>query len=48
MTYEKFEEAVRQKAEEIRKRTGSTKLIFEIRTEGGKVRLLGRPAPGKG
>ena len=48
MTYEKFEEAVRQKAEEIRKRTGSTKLIFEVRTEGGKVRLLGRPAPGKG
>ena len=48
MTYERFEELVRQKAEEIRDRTGSTKLIFEIRTEGGKVRLLGRPAPGKG
>jgi hypothetical protein len=48
MTYERFEELVRQKAEEIRNRTGSTKLVFEIRTEDGKVRLLGRPAPGKG
>ena len=48
MTYERFEELVRQKAEEIRNRTGSTKLVFEIRMEGGKVRLLGRPAPGKG
>lgn len=48
MSYERFEELVRQKAEEIRKRTGSTKLIFEIRTEGGKVRLVGRSSPGKG
>src|SRR5450759_1114213 len=48
MSYERFEELVRQKAEEIRRRTGSTKLIFEIRTEGGKVRLVGRSSPGKG
>jgi hypothetical protein len=48
MSYERFEELVRQKAEEIRRLSGSTKLIFEIRTEGGKVRLVGRPAPGKG
>jgi hypothetical protein len=48
MSYERFEELVRQKAEEIRTRTGSTKLIFEVRTEGGKVRLVGRSAVGKG
>jgi hypothetical protein len=48
LQYERFEELVRQQAEEIRKRTGSTRLVFEIRTEGGKVRLVGRPAPGKG
>lgn len=48
MSYERFEELVRQKAEEIGKRTGSTKLIFEVRTEGGKVRLVGRSSLGKG
>ncbi len=48
MSYERFEELVRQKAEEIRRRTGSTKLIFEVRMEGGKVRLVGRSAPAKG
>ncbi len=48
MSYERFEELVRQKAEEIRRRTGTGKLIFEVRTEDGKVRLVGRPAPAKG
>jgi hypothetical protein len=48
MSYERFEELVRQKAEEIRERTGSTKLVFEVRTESGKVRLVGRSGQGKG
>lgn len=46
LKYEKFEEAVRRQAEEIRKRTGSSRLAFEIQTTDGKVRLVGRPAPG--
>ena len=47
LKYEKFEEAVRRQAEEIRKRTGSSRLAFEIQTADGKVRLVGRPvAPG--
>jgi hypothetical protein len=48
MTYERFEEAVRRQADEIRQRTGSARLLFEVRVEGGKVRLVGRPAPAKG
>ncbi|MFN7986079.1 MAG: MXAN_5187 C-terminal domain-containing protein [Thermoanaerobaculia bacterium] len=46
LKYEKFEEAVRRQAEEIRKRTGSSRLSFEVQTTDGRVRLVGRPAPG--
>ena len=48
MTYDRFEELVRQRADEIRQRTGATKLVFEVRMDDGKVRLVGRPAPAKG
>ena len=44
LKYEKFEEAVRRQAEEIRRRTGSSRLVFEIQTTDGRVRLVGRPA----
>lgn len=46
LKFEKFEEAVRRQAEEIRKRTGSSRLSFEVQTTDGRVRLVGRPAPG--
>ncbi len=48
LRYEKFEEAVRRQAEEIRKRTGSSRLVFEVQTAEGRVKLVGRPvqAPG--
>jgi hypothetical protein len=46
LKYEKFEEAVRRQAEEIRKRTGSSRLSFEVQTADGRVRLVGRPSPG--
>lgn len=46
--YEKFEELIRRQADEVRKRTGSTRLVFEIQTVDGKVRLVGRAAPPKG
>ena len=36
------------RADEIRQRTGATKLVFEVRMDDGKVRLVGRPAPAKG
>ena len=45
LKYEKFEEAVRRQAEEIRRKTGSSRLVFEIQTADGRVRLVGRPAP---
>jgi len=45
LKYEKFEEAVRRQAEEIRRKTGSSRLVFEIQTSDGRVRLVGRPAP---
>jgi hypothetical protein len=48
LKYDKFEEQVRRQAEEIRRRTGSTRLVFEIQTVDGKVRLVGRTAPTKG
>lgn len=47
LKYEKFEEQVRRQADEIRKRTGTTRLVFEVQTVEGKVRLVGRPAPAK-
>jgi hypothetical protein len=48
LRYERFEELVRRQATEIRKTTGSKRLVFEIQTVDGKVRLVGRPAPAKG
>jgi len=45
LKYEKFEEAVRRQAEEIRRKTGSSRLVFEVQTADGRVRLVGRPAP---
>ena len=44
LKYERFEEAVRRQAEEIRKKTGSARLVFEVQTADGRVRLVGRPA----
>lgn len=44
MKYEKFEEAVKRQAEEIRQKTGSSRLVFEVQTTDGRVRLVGRPA----
>jgi hypothetical protein len=47
LRYEKFEEAVRRQAEDIRRKTGSARLVFEVQTADGRVRLVGRPvAPG--
>ncbi len=46
--YEKFEEAIRRQAEEIRQRTGAARLVFEVQTAEGRVRLVGRPAAPKG
>ncbi len=48
LRYEKFEELVLRQAEEIRKKTGCRRLVFEVHTQDGKVRLVGRPAPAKG
>ncbi len=47
LRYERFEELVRKQAEEIRRRTGSSKLMFEVVTQDGKVKLIGRPSPAK-
>ena len=44
LRYEKFEESVRRQADEIRKKTGSSRLVFEVQTTDGRVRLVGRPA----
>lgn len=44
LKYEKFEESVRRQADEIRKKTGSSRLVFEVQTTDGRVRLVGRPA----
>jgi hypothetical protein len=43
LKYEKFEESVRRQADDIRRKTGSSKLVFEVQTTDGKVRLIGRP-----
>jgi hypothetical protein len=48
LRYDKFEEAVLKQAEEIRKRTGCKRLVFEVQTQEGRVKLIGRPAPAKG
>jgi len=42
--YERFEELLRKKAAEIRRLTGAARLVFEIQTVEGRVRLIGRPA----
>ena len=48
LRYERFEELVRRQAAEIRRVTGARRLVFEIQTVDGRVRLVGRPAPAKG
>jgi hypothetical protein len=48
LRYERFEELVRKQAEEIKRKTGTSRLVFEVQTVEGKVRLVGRPAPPKG
>jgi len=48
LRYERFEELVRKQAEDIKKRTGSARLVFEVQTVEGKVKLVGRAAPPKG
>jgi hypothetical protein len=47
LKYERFEELVRKQAEEIRKKTGCKRLLFEVQTVDGRVRLVGRPAPAR-
>ena len=44
LRHEKFEESVRRQADEIRRKTGSSRLVFEVQTTDGRVRLVGRPA----
>ena len=44
--YERFEELVKKQAAEIRRSTGAARLVFEIQTIDGRVRLIGRPAAG--
>ncbi len=46
--YERFEELVRKQAEDIRNKTGATRLVFEIKSDEGRVRLIGRPSQPKG
>jgi hypothetical protein len=46
--YERFEELVSRQAAEIRRLTGARRLVFEIQTVDGRVRLVGRPAPARG
>ncbi len=48
LRYERFEELLQRQAAEIRRATGSKRLVFEIQTVDGRVRLVGRPAPAKG
>jgi hypothetical protein len=42
--FERFEELLKRKASEIRRLTGAARLVFEIQTVEGRVRLVGRPA----
>lgn len=48
LSYPRFEELVKRQAEEIRQRTGATRLSFEVRSADGKVRLIGKPSTPKG
>jgi hypothetical protein len=45
LRYERFEELVKKQAAEIRRTTGTARLVFEIQTLDGRVRLIGRAAP---
>ena len=48
LKYERFEELLKKQAAEIRKATGASRLVFEVLTVEGRVRLVGRPAAPKG
>jgi hypothetical protein len=48
LKYERFEELLKKQAAEIRKATGASRLVFEVLTVDGRVRLVGRPAVPKG
>ena len=48
LRFERFEELVKRQAAEIRRVTGVRRLVFEIQTVDGRVRLVGRPVPSKG
>lgn len=48
LRYERFEELLHRQAAEIRKTTGARRLVFEVQTVDGRVRLIGRPAEPKG
>ncbi len=48
LKYERFEELLKKQAAEIRKATGASRLVFEVQTVEGRVRLVGRPASPKG
>jgi len=48
LRYERFEELLKKQAAEIRKATGASRLVFEVLTVEGRVRLIGRPASPKG
>jgi hypothetical protein len=48
LKYERFEELLKKQAAEIRKATGASRLVFEVLTVEGRVRLVGRPALPKG
>ncbi len=48
LRYERFEELLKRQAAEIRKATGARRLVFEVQTIDGRVRLIGRPASPKG
>ena len=48
LRYDRFEELLRRQAAEIRKATGAKRLVFEVQTVDGRVRLIGRPAHPKG
>jgi len=48
LKYERFEELLKKQAAEIRKVTGASRLVFEVLTVEGRVRLVGRPATPKG
>jgi predicted ArsR family transcriptional regulator len=48
LRYDRFEELLRRQAADIRRATGAKRLVFEVQTVDGRVRLIGRPAPPKG